>query len=47
MWDFVNQPYRRSRNVQNEIYYNPQRDAMPVWERWAYRFYFTIRYYVN
>lgn len=45
--DFLNQPYRRTQRVGNANTFDPDRDAMPVWERWAYRFYLTLRYRVG
>ncbi|MCS6790282.1 MAG: carboxypeptidase-like regulatory domain-containing protein [Bacteroidia bacterium] len=44
IWDFINQPYRRTQRVGNSNTFNPDRDNLAMWERWAYRAYLTIRY---
>lgn len=44
IWDIVNQPYRRTQQVGNVSRFQPEQDAQPTWERWAYRFYLTLRY---
>ncbi|MCS7297717.1 MAG: hypothetical protein RMK19_00335 [Bacteroidia bacterium] len=46
IWDFVNQPYRRTQRVGNANSFVPSRDALPIYERWAYRGYLTIRYMI-
>ncbi len=47
IWDFVNQPYRRTQRLGNAGRYDPDRDALMVWERPAYRMYFTVRYRIT
>ncbi|MEN2992660.1 MAG: carboxypeptidase-like regulatory domain-containing protein [Bacteroidia bacterium] len=44
IWDFINQPYRRTQRVGNANSFNSARDAVAAWERWAWRAYLTIRY---
>ncbi|MCS7297144.1 MAG: hypothetical protein RMK19_07390 [Bacteroidia bacterium] len=44
--DFINMPYRRTQRVGNQDIYRSGRDATPLWERWAYRGYITLRYRV-
>ncbi|MCS7163259.1 MAG: outer membrane beta-barrel protein [Bacteroidia bacterium] len=44
IWDFINPPYRRTQRVGNADTFQNERDAMAIWERWAYRGYVTIRY---
>lgn len=44
IWDFINQPYRRTQRVGNASTFQSGRDATTIWERWAYRGYLTIRY---
>ncbi|MCX7652833.1 MAG: hypothetical protein N2200_08225 [Bacteroidia bacterium] len=47
VWDVINQPYWRTQQVGNVTRFQAEQDAQPLWERWAYRFYFTIRYSIN
>ncbi|MCX7764148.1 MAG: TonB-dependent receptor [Bacteroidia bacterium] len=47
VWDFLNQPYRRTQQLGNASRFRAEQDAQPVWERWAYRFYFTVRYRIG
>ncbi len=44
IWDFVNQPYRRTQRLANANTFNTDRDAVGIWERQSYRGYLTIRY---
>jgi len=47
IWDFINMPYRRTQRLGNANRFDPERDAEPVWERWAYRGYLTVRYRIG
>lgn len=44
IWDFINQPYRHTQRLGNAPTFQPDHDATPYQERWAYRGYVTIRY---
>lgn len=44
IWDLINQPYRRTQRVGNANAFEPDRDALSIWEQQAYRFYVTLRY---
>ncbi|MCS7189333.1 MAG: hypothetical protein RMJ66_01075 [Bacteroidia bacterium] len=44
VWDFINQPYRRTQRLGNADTFREERDALAIWERWAYRAYLTMRY---
>jgi len=44
VWDFLNQPFLHSQRVGNAERYLPDRDAIVYRERWAHRFYVTVRY---
>jgi len=47
VWDVLNQPYRRIQRVGNENRpFNPDQDAMSVYQRDEWRFYLTVRYRV-
>ncbi|MCX8112568.1 MAG: hypothetical protein N3E49_05155 [Bacteroidia bacterium] len=47
VWDFINQPYRRTQQVGNVSKFRVGQDTQPTWERWAYRFYLTVRYILS
>ncbi|MCS6790940.1 MAG: hypothetical protein NZ580_08185, partial [Bacteroidia bacterium] len=44
IWDLLNMPYRRTQRLGNANSFQPDRDNLSIWERWAYRGYLTIRY---
>jgi hypothetical protein len=47
VWDVLNQPYHRIQRVGNENRpFNPDQDAMSVYQRDEWRFYLTVRYRV-
>ncbi|MCS6790806.1 MAG: hypothetical protein NZ580_07495, partial [Bacteroidia bacterium] len=47
IWDFINQPFRRTQRAGNADSFRPGRDGEHSRERWAYRTYLTIRYRIS
>lgn len=45
--DFINMPYTRIQRAGNTEPHRSGSEATPVWERWSYRGYLTVRYRVS